>query len=79
MSFTILIDGAPTQSIDGLTLHQALSLEATLRMASPDMHDGLIRTLTAALTDPPPWDDATLLAVITTVFTDAGIPVLSPT
>ena len=61
--------------IDGMTLEQERACEAATKLAPPDMHDGILRAILAALPGPPPWGPGAVNNAIQTALADAGVDV----
>jgi hypothetical protein len=59
--------------IDGMSVEQQRACEAATELASPEVHDGLMRAIAAQLPGPPPWGSGAVEGAIRTELADAGI------
>ena len=66
--------------IDGMSDAQVHACEAATKLASPEMHDGIMRAIFAALPGPPPWGPGAVEGAIRKALADSGIetPWLGP-
>jgi hypothetical protein len=68
-----LDDYLGNEPIADMTAEQQRACEAATKLADPVLHDGLLRSILAALPGPPPWSNSAVEGAIKTALINAGV------